>query len=141
MTAKASASAIIDDLVDSGSFLRTQVSACDYGILDRTTGCAVIVRPSNSSFELVGYGGGRIDTWGFAAEGFIRETGDVVETLTRVLDMQDALLGAISNGSNANCASVSTVVRSMGHNPNVFFEAGGNAFLMVTAQITSTEDP
>ena len=48
MTIKSSASALVDDIVESGSFLRTQVSACDYGVIEKTAR-AIISRPSRHS--------------------------------------------------------------------------------------------
>jgi len=143
MTIKAAASAIIDDLVDSGSFLRTQVSACDYGILDTAgAGCAVVVRPGISTMSYVGFGGVSEDTWGFLAQGFVVETGDVVQTMTRVLEMHDALKGAIVAGSNANNSQYTTRVVSINHNPDAtWLSLGGREYLLVTANITTREDP
>ena len=142
MTALASASAIIDDLVESGSFLRTQVSACDYGILNKTTGCAVILRPSTATFvPHAAYGGGSIDTWGFIAECYIRHMKDPEVSLKNVIQMYDVIKTAVSSGSNANTIILTTKVNSISHNPNVFFTAGGADFLLVTANITSMEDP
>jgi len=142
MTIKAAASAIIDDLVDSGSFLRTQVSACDFGILDGGGGCAVIVRPGISSMNYIGFGGVSEDTWGFLVHGYVNDTGNVVETMTRVLDMHDALKGAINGGSNANNSQYTTRVVSTNHNPDAtWVSLGGREFLLVTANVTTREDP
>lgn len=141
MTIKTAACAIIDDLVDSGSFLRTQVSACDFGLLDAGPTCVVILRPGLSTFESVAYGGVLENTWGLIAQGWIKDTGSVTEDLGRVWDMHDALLGAISGGSNANGPTLLTRVVSMSHDPNSLFVFGGNGYFLVNATITSREDP
>jgi hypothetical protein len=142
VTIKAAASAIIDDLVDSGSFLRTQVSACDYGVLDTSGGCAVVVRPGNSTMEQIGYGGGELNTWGFIVQGYVRDTGNVTEFLGRVYDMHDALREAINTGTNANTAMLTTKVVSTLHSPDTsFVSPGGNDFSLVTANVTAREDP
>jgi hypothetical protein len=49
MTLVAATCALIDDIVDSGSFLRTQVSACDFGILDSMPACALTIRPGQTN--------------------------------------------------------------------------------------------
>jgi hypothetical protein len=142
MTSLATACAIVDELVDSGSFLRTQVSACDFGIMDTAPACAVTVRPAVSTFNtLAGYGHVSIDTWGYSVRGWVKDTGNVVQTLANVYHMQDALRGALTGGSIANCASLSTRVTSMTHNQENFYDFGGNDYLLVDAAVQATEDP
>jgi hypothetical protein len=138
---KTAASAIIDDLVSSGSFHRTQVSACDYGVLDMGGGCAVVVRPGLSTFQRIGYGGGREDTWGLTAEGYVQDTGNVAETLRAVLDMHAALIGAIDYGTDGNTDPLTTRVVSISHNPDVVYGFGGRDYFRVTANVQSREDP
>jgi hypothetical protein len=139
MTIKTAASAIVDDLVDSGSFLRTQVSACDFGVLDNMSTCAVTVEPNLSTFRYIGYGGVREDSWGFMVTGWVRDMGDVEGTLGRMYDMHDALIGAVNGGSIANCASLYTRVESIQVLPPLSL-AGGDVF-MVQANTVSREDP
>lgn len=142
MTIKIAASAIVDDLVLSGSFGAGQVSACDYGILDTGGGCAVIVRPSNSTVEIIGYGGVELNTWGFTVKGYIKFEGDPAEFLGRVFDMHDALREAINTGTCANTDLMTTKVQSFQHNADVSFESpGGLDFSLVTAMVTTREDP
>ena len=142
MTMKTAASAIIDDLVESGSFLRGQVSACDYGVLDTGGGCAVVVRPGNSSLEVIGYGGIELNTWGFTVQGYIKDQGNVVQLLTGVYDMHDALREAINTGTCANNTLMTTKVNGFLHNPDVsFISPGGQDFALVTATVTTREDP
>lgn len=141
MTLLSATCALIDDICDSGSFLRTQVSACDFGILDTMPACALTVRPGQSSFEYIGYGGVSEDTWGITVEGWVKNLGSVEQTLANVIHMHDALKGAINSGSRANCASLTTRVVSMRHNPNEAFTFGGPDYLLVTANVTAREDP
>ena len=141
MTIKAAGSAIIDDLVDSGSFLRRQVSMFDYGVLDNTSGCAIVLQPSNSTFEIIGYGGVTQDLWGIVAECYVRDTGIVSETLTRVWDIIDAVKGAVSGGLNGNSGDRTTKVSTITRTSNVFVEFGGNDFIPVYVTISVQEDP
>jgi hypothetical protein len=142
MTVKSAASAIVDDIVDSGSFLRTQVSACDFGVIDTGGACCVVVRPGfSSSHEYIGYGGVSEDSWRFRVMGYIKFSGDVADTMGKVLDMHDALKGAVNGGSRANCASLTTRVNSIEHNPDEMLEIGGMFYSQVTANVTAREDP
>ena len=143
MTIKAAASALIDDLVDSGSFLRTQVSACDYGILDTpdAAGCAIVLQPSQSNFDLIAYGGVTNDIWGIGAECMVRDTGNAQETLTRVWDIVDAVKTAINSGTCGNTATRTSRVSSISRPRDVFISFHGNDFLPVYVNIVVQEDP
>ncbi len=142
MTIKIAASAIVDDLVLSGSFGADQVSACDYGVLDTAGGCAVIIRPGNSTVEIIGYGGVELNTWGFTVQGFVKFEGDPVEFLGAIYDMHDALREAINTGTCANTDLMTTKVNGFQHNADVSFESlGGLDFGLVTATVTTREDP
>jgi hypothetical protein len=144
MTLLAATCALVDDIVDSGSFLRTEVSACDFGVLGETAACAVTVRPGVSSFNYIGYGGVTECTWGLTVSGWVEDTGNVTETLANVIHMHDALraaIVAIVGGSRANCASLTTRVTAMSHNPDVVYNYGGPDFLLVNAMVTAREDP
>jgi hypothetical protein len=142
VTIKSAASAIIDDLVDSGSFLRTQVSACDYGVMDTAAaGCAIVLQPSQSAFDLIAYGGVTYDTWGITAECYVRETGNVEQTLTRVWDIIDAVKTAINSGTCGNTATRVVQVNSINRPRAVYESLGGNDFLPVFVNIAAKEDP
>lgn len=140
MTLRTAVCALVDGLVESGSFLRTQVSACDFGILDTMPASAVTVRPGLSSFTVIGYGGVTEDAWGLLVQGWIRDAGVVTETLTRVIEMHDALKGAIS-GSVTNSASLVSRVASISHSPDVVWNFGGPDYFLVTANVIAREDP
>ena len=138
MTIKAAASALIDDLVDSGSFLRTQVSACDYGVLEGNA-CAIVVQPESSTLEEHVYGALE-RVWGLRAECFIRDTGDVQATLTAVWDIHDAVDGAIASGSNLNTATRRARARAFTRAPDTFVEFQGNDYLPVYVLIEVREE-
>jgi hypothetical protein len=91
--------------------------------------------------EYIGYGSVSDIRWGITVEGWVKHTGNVEETLANVIHMHDALRAAVTGGSRANCASLTTRVDSMRHNPNEAFTFGGPDYLLVTANVTAREDP
>lgn len=142
MTIISATCAIGDELVDSGSFLRTQVSACgDMHILDGAPACAVTVHPGLSRHTRIGYGGVRLSEWGFAVRGWIKYRGNVEEALRNVSTMHDSLVGALVGGSIANCASLDTWVNTTSFDPDHAWNFGGPDYLLVTANVTAKEDP
>ena len=138
MTILAAACAFVDELVESGSFLRTQVSACDYGVLIGNA-CAVVVQPTTSTADEYAYG--QIQrTWRLRAECYIRDTGDVVETMSRVWHMHDAIDGAISGGSTLNTATRLARATLFDRPPDVFAEFGGNDYIPVFVTVEVQEE-
>ena len=138
MSAITAACCLIDALVDSGSFLRTQVSACDFGIMNNAPACAVIVRPSVSNFSYdYGYNGRR--TWGWNVLGWIQGTADPEDILRRIITMHDSLYGALTGGSIANCASLTTRVRSISHDWTTITQISGRDYWLVQAAVTAEE--
>lgn len=141
MTMLKATCAIVDQFVESGSFLRTEISACDFGILDSGPTSAITVRPSVSSFTRIGYGGLSEDVWGFSVRGWVQDTGNVPKMLADVIHMHDAIKTTIAGGSMVNCASLSTWVVSMSHSQDNFWNFGGHDYLIVEATVQSREDP
>jgi len=142
MTIVQAASALIDDLVASGSFLRNQVSACDYGIIDTSqAACIVVLQPAQSTFELITYGGGTWDSWGIVAECYMKDTGDMEADLARVWHIHDSVKGAVNAGSITNCASRLAYVVGMNRPRNQFVGLGGHEVMPVYISIVVKEDP
>lgn len=141
MTILGAACALFDDIVESGSFLRTQVSACDFGILNDSPTCAVTIRPANSTFNYIGYGGVAEQTWGFSVRGWVKDTADVPKMLEDVYHMHDALYSAINSGSNANNQQYTTRVVSFVHNQDNIWNFGSTDYHLVEATVTVREDP
>jgi hypothetical protein len=139
MTMMTAACALIDDLVDSGSFLRTQVSACDYGILDQMPACAVTLRPGLSTFDSEGFGHFFADHWGWSVEGWVQDSGDVEQTLKSIITMHDSLRGAIVAGSITNTNTRAAHVTSITHNPQSVWNFGGPDYFLVTATVQVSE--
>ena len=140
MTMVKAACCIIDDLVESGSFLRTQVSASDFGIMDNMPACAIVLRPSQTTLNRVAYGNIPEIFWGFQALCYLQDTGDVEETLGNIIQIHDSFERAIRSGCFANCGSLTTWVNGLSHNWNDIYNFGGPDYFLVTAAVVSRED-
>lgn len=140
-TIKNCASLIIDDLVASGSFLRTQVSACDYAILETSAAtCAIVVQPLTSTARPLAFGTQEY-AWGFRLECYVKDTGRVPDTLTRVYDIHDAVAAAIMTGACLhNDAGRDARVTSFSRPPDSFVEFNGHDYLPVYISVTVTDE-
>jgi len=144
MTILQAASALVDDLVASGSFSRSQVSACDYGVIDTSrAACAVILQPAQSSFTQIGYGGVSLDDWGITAECFIKVTGNSIETMSKCWHIIDAVKGAVNSGTITNCASLGRSAWATGATKSFgqVFSLHGHDIIPVFINILVREDP
>lgn len=141
MTMVKATCALVDQFVEAGSFLRTEVSACDMGILDTGPASAITIRPAVSSFTRIGYGGLSENVWGFSVRGWVQDMGNVVDLLANVVHIHDAIRETIAAGSMVNCASLTTWVTSMTHNQDTFWNFGGHDYLIVEATVQAREDP
>lgn len=141
MTILQAASALVDDFVNSGSFLSNQVSACDYGIIDTSrAGCIIVLQPAQSSFETIGYGGVGLDNWGIMAEGYIKVTGDPTDAMTKVWQIHDAIVGAVRAGclSGSNYPTHITQVTNATTGKYIL---AGHEVVGVLVNISVREDP
>jgi len=138
VTIVAAACAFVDEMVESGSFLRTQVSACDYGVLIGNA-CAIVVQPGTSTVDE--YALGQLQrTWRMRAECYVRDTGDVVETMARVWHMHDAVDGAISSGSTLQTPHRMARATTFDRPPDVFAEFGGNDYIPIFVTVEVQEE-
>ncbi len=142
MTIIKAASALIDDLVASGSFLANQVSACDYGVIDSSqAACVVILQPGQSTFDPIGGGGVTWDRWGITAECYIKVGGDTIDAMTKTWQIQDVVKMAVNGGTNVNCASRCAWVTSINKPFNQFYNLHGHDVIPVFVSIVVQEDP
>lgn len=144
MTFLTTASALVDDFVRSGSFLRSQVSACDYGIIDTSkAGCVVVLQPAQTSYLVIGYGGVSLDSMGITAECYIKVTESVIDTLTKVWQIHDSVRGAVMSGCLAGSSYPTLSVEVTGANKprNQFLGLGGHDVIPVYVEIVVKEDP
>ena len=143
MTCLASASALVDAFVESGSFLRPQVSACDFGVIDVGGGaCGIIIHPGVTSVNAaLGYGGVSLDRWGYVVNGFIRLTQNPVVDLGRVYQMHDVIKTVLAGASKVNNVARTILDFSLSFDPNVTWSLGGADWLLVRATVSVEEDP
>jgi len=114
-----------------GPFASHEISACDYGIIERTSGCAIIFTPTGEHVNepLTHSGTGvtvsHMTTWHITGELYIRFTGDSPTFLSKVWggidDIQTTINKDVSLGNSVDFAYLS----SMSYDVNRGYEIGG----------------
>ena len=146
------ASALVDDFVTTGSFTRDQVSACDYGILDKVSGtgeasnlaaCAIVFRPGTGTYTQMAYGGIRQAYWNIRAEGYIPVTGNIGTDWGRVWRLIDAIDAAVAGGATIQASGGARTARVSGfiQPQDILVEFGGNDFIPVYVTVEVRQDP
>jgi hypothetical protein len=127
------------DLIDSGSFLASEVSACDYGILNSCNTCAVMIAPGESEEALAVFGGDTDSEIELTLEIYLPERMDPTDALARRWQVHSVIPLAVQSGSNLD--RLNRVVRSFRFScpRNAFAEFGGQVFIPVYCTVTMGE--
>lgn len=136
---KTTGSALIDDFVESGSFAWDQVSACDYGVLDGSAACALLVWPGGGAGNWATWNTVEF-AWNLQVRAFIRDTGNPCAVLTRVWDIQDAIIEVVLTGSNVNTLYRKALPVAIDAPMDTFYEFHGHDFIPVTVTVQIEEE-
>ena len=128
-----------------GRFSASQISACDFGVIDLTT-CAIVLQPGPNStitpnvFQSVDSRGKEI-VWEIYGMGFVKETaGDSRTLLGNLWTLADDIFNSVNSDDSLNnsvlAAHVATISR-----PSVdsFIETGGGILGFLTFVVRGTE--
>jgi hypothetical protein len=136
---KTAASHLANDFIESASFTARQVSACDYGVLDNSGACAIVIQPLTSSIEWGVYDG-IMPTWGMRVEAYIKDTGNPCAVLTRVWDIHDVITEIVTTGSTINTLHRSARPVSFSRPPDSYIEFNGTDYLPVYVTVEVKEE-
>ena len=126
-----------------GPWLASEISTCDFGILETATACAIVFMPStDSSFEETGFGtsdSSDTNVWSIEGGLYIKDTGDPRALLNKVWLGHDDLRNTFRKDRRLNGTADNAVLMSMSFDPTIALEAGGALWAQVLWKIQAIE--
>ena len=126
-----------------GPWLASEISTCDFGILETATACAIVFMPStDSSFEETGFGtsdSSDTNVWSIKGGLYIKDTGDPRALLNKVWLGPDDLRNTFRKDRRLNGTADNAVLMSMSFDPTIALEAGGALWAQVLWKIQAIE--
>ena len=128
-------------LVASGPYSAEQISTCDYGVVERSSGCAIIIHPEEGDFEPVTFGGQAnvSDKWAvvkFNIENYIQFTGDSQKYLNDVWTAMDDLKTTYGKDDTLQSSACFAWLSNIRFNIDEGYEMGGKDWGLVRATLT-----
>ena len=114
-----------------GPWLASEISTCDFGILETVTACAIVFMPSTDSSDT--------STWSIEGGLYIKDTGDPRALLDRVWQGHDDLRDTFRKDRRLNGAADNAILMSMSFDPTIALEAGGALWAQVMWKIQAIE--
>jgi len=126
-----------------GPWLASEISTCDFGILETVSACAIVFMPStDSSFEETGFGtsdSSDTNVWSIEGGLYIKDTGDPRALLNKVWLGHDDLRNTFRKDRRLNGTADNAVLMSMSFDPTIALEAGGALWAQVLWKIQAIE--
>jgi len=90
---------LITVLTAASAFDASQVSGCDYGILETSDSCAIMVMPVGIASEPITFGAPRqrLVTWEIEIQAYVKDIGDTITVLSNVWTIADEVRGALDS--------------------------------------------
>ncbi len=139
MSGSAIADALVTMLGAASAFGSTAVGK-DYSVLERSSGsCCVVTWRRFTSVEST-YGGGSHDRqWTHSIQGFIKDLGDPISLLGRVLTFSDTILNVIEHDGTLQGTVNSVNQVNAARDLNAAVQAGGAFWIPIFVDVVSTE--
>jgi len=115
-------------LTACGPYVDAEISACDFGILESTSACAIVFTPgADTVFEAMTFGAAGVDAKSWSIDGavYVKDTGDPLLFFGRVWQAHDDFFNTVKKDRSLNSTAKFGRVVSMSYNPDVGREAGG----------------
>ena len=119
-------------LTGASAFDANQVSGCDYGVLETSDSCALLVMPIGIASEPITFGAprARLITWELEVQAYVKDTGNPVAVLGNLWTIADEVRGALDSDDtlSGSCKKAkitgATQPKGEGRGPGAI-EAGG----------------
>ena len=131
-------------LTACGPFDENEISTCDFGILESTSGCGLMFLPGttaitpnrNNNAPARGY----LRAWGINGEAFLKDTGDPELVMSRVWQVHDDLYNTISKDDTLNGAAFSSALTGFSFDINTSGrDVNGQLFFVVGFGVLAEE--
>ena len=124
-----------------GPYDAAQISTCDYGVIERSTGCALFFKPEEGSFEPITFGNTnnvstKYGTIRFEGECYIQFTGDVPVFLGSVWTAIDDLRTTIGKDDTLQSTACMAHLSEFEYRPDEGYEMGGKDWGVVHFKVT-----
>jgi|GEM_PF-5527530 len=105
---------LIATLVAASAFDTGQISGCDYGVLEISDSCAILVMPLGISSEPITFGAPRqrLITWELDVQAYVKDMGDPVTVLGNLWVIADEMRAAIDSDDTLNGSCKKSMIRS-----------------------------
>lgn len=138
-----SGSAITDALITmlgAASAFGSDAVAKDYSVMERSSGSCCVITWKRFNSTAVTFGGVANDRhWTHTIQGFVKDLGDPISLLNRVVGFGDKVLDVIEHDDSLQ-GTVATVDRvECGRDLNAGVQAGGAQWVPIFIDVQSTE--
>ena len=127
---------LIVTLAAASAFDTKQISGSDYGILETSDSCAIMVMPLGISSEPLTFGAPRqrLITWELDVQAYVKDTGDPITVLGNLWVIADEVRGALDSDDKLDSSCKKAKIRSatqpkgVGRGPDAV-DAGGATWI------------
>lgn len=123
-------------LTTCGPWVASEVSTCDFGILEGVSGCGIVFLPGANTRidpDRIGRAPARnyLREWHLRGGLYIKFTGDPARLLARVWQGHDDLFNTIAKDDTLNSAACAARLQGLAYNQDTFVNWGGQDFAVV----------
>lgn len=142
MSCVAIRNALWNQLTTCGPYLRSEVSACSFRVLEGSETCAIAFFPSDDALEQMTFGQNLATynmMWGFKGAVYIKFTGDAEAMLGRVAQAKDDLRTTIQKDNSLGGGAQYAEIMRMSFDPERALEAAGAQWAIVEFEIQAQD--
>ena len=129
---------LVSFLSTCGPYAASQISTCDYGVMERVSGCGIMLRPDGDSpIENLtkGTAANYFVGWGIMGELWIRYTGDSPAFLSNVWQGMDDIYNTFAKDVTFLSTACYGVLTGISHNIGEGMELGGKDYGIVRFKV------
>ncbi len=143
MSITAHRNGLVSLLTACGPFAASEISTCDFGIMETVSACAIVIMPGKTSTiepeALNTPGRYYYRRWQMTGRMYIKYREDVKTMYGLVWQAHDDLYNTISKDDSLQGQAQEAHLNYISHDPDVFANSGGGDWAIVEFQVESQE--